>query len=407
MSAIRATGFCLSLLLVLSAASAGPGCGGGSKKTSKKPQPVKKLTAKELYDQGVAAEQAGKSGVAIEKFERALKMKPDDFDTADHLSRLLIADQRPADGLAVARGYADRVPGDPRGFHLLSFAQIAAGDYAGAYETLTQILEIDETDAAAWDQRCRVQVSAKRLAEAVGDCRKAVELDGDNPEFLIDLGSALHQSGQLEEAALHLRNALQVAPEDGRAHLILGVVLRDQFEVKEALSHHMKAVRFDPENERAYFELGLTQNRLGDNLAAEVSLAKAVELAPEDPMNWYAYGEILRNLEKWEQAVPAYRKAVELDPGHPKANVKLGYVLYSLDRLGDAEVALTAAVQAHPEDPFAHYNLGLVYAKADKLKLAIEALEKFLSLADKNDGEIPKAKQKIRELKAKLKKQGR
>ena len=388
--------FALALALVT-------GCGGPEKKPVKKPK-KKKGKAAQVYEQGVKAEAAGKPTLAIKKYRRAIKMRPKHFETVDKLAHLLIAEKRQPEAVEVAKDYSNQVAGDPRGFHLYAETQISAKLLKGALETLTMILELDEEDAASWEKRCKVQLMLEKFAEAIPDCRKAVQLKDGEAEFLITLGSALHQAGQLDEAALNLRSAIQIAPEHPRAHLLLGVVLRDSFEVREALSNHLKAVRFDPEYERGYFELGVTQNRLGDNLGAEASLAKAVELNPKDATNWYAYGEILRALKKWDEAVPAYRKAIEIEPDHPKAHVKLGYVLFYKGDLGEAEVVLTAALRAHPDDPYAYYNLGFVYAKAQKYKLGIESLEKFIELAPKGDGEIPKAKTEIRKLKWKLKK---
>jgi len=395
----------MGLATALLVAGMATGCGGT--KEAKKPKakkPNKQVTAKQLFEQGDKAEKAGKPAVAEKKFRRALRMEPKNFDTATRLTDLLINQARPGEAVEVAKGYSDRVPGDLRSYHLLAKTQSGAGDLQGAYDTLTQVVELDEADALAFESRCRIQVMRKKLQEGVADCRKAVELDAENPLMRISLGSALHRAGQLDEAALTLRGAIQLKEEDARAHLLLGNVLRDQFEVRDALSHHLKAVRYSPENERAYFELGVTQNRAGDNLGAEQSLAKAVELNPKDATNWYAYCEILRNLEKWDQAVPAYRKAIEIDAKHVKAPVKLGFVLAHKGELDEAEVVLTAALRENPENPYIYLNLGRVYSKARKYRLAIESLQKFLETAPPSDGDIKPVKKEIRALKRKLRK---
>lgn len=379
------------------------GCGGT--KEAKEPKPekvVKKDTPESLFAEGDAAEKAGKPAVAEKKFRRALRMAPNNYDIASRLSTLLIGQGRPGEAVQVAKAYSDQAPGDLRSYHMLAEAQIGAKDYPGAYDTLSQVVELDEADAAAFERRCHVQILMKKVMEAIPDCRKAVELDGENPEFLISLGTALHRAGQLDEAALNLRGAIRLQETNARAHLLLGNVLREQYEVREALSQHLKAVRYAPNDERAWFELGVTQNRAGDNLGAEQSLHKAVELNPKDATNWYAYGEILRNLQKYDEAIPAYRKAIELDPKHPKAPVKLGFVLAKKGDLDEAEVVLTAALRQNPDNPYIYLNLGRVYSKASKNRLAIEALQKFLELAPPDDGDVKPVKREIRLLKRKV-----
>jgi tetratricopeptide (TPR) repeat protein len=140
----------------------------------------------------------------------------------------------------------------------------------------------------------------------------------------------------------------------------------------------------------------------GDNYAAEKSLAKACKLGPDNATHWYAYGDILRILEKYDEAIPAYRKALEIDPEHPKAENKLGLALFNTGQLDDAEVVLSSALRKEPKNPYPYFNLGMVYSMGGKNRLAIGAFEKFLELAPKQDGDVPVAKKKLRELRKRL-----
>ena len=88
-------------------------------------------------------------------------------------------------------------------------------------------------------------------------------------------------------------------------------------------------------------------------------------------------------------------------PPHKKAAAKRGIALFEAKRYGEAETFLTGVVRADPKNPYNYENLGVVYEHEKKYKLAIEMFEKFLQLADKEDGDIPKVKAKIKELKRK------
>jgi cytochrome c-type biogenesis protein CcmH/NrfG len=241
-----------------------------------------------------------------------------------------------------------------------------------------------------------------KVEEGLEDLRKAVELDPKNAVYLTSLGSGLEQARLPDEAALKLRAAIEVDPENARALRLLGQVRRAQYEVQEAVSWLIKATKADPNDAEAWFQLAVAQNDLGDNVEAESSAQKASALDPTISRYWYVYGEMLRINKKSDLAIDAYRKAMEQRPPHPKAGGKLAKVLAESGKYGDAEVFLTNAVQNDRNNPDLYFNLGYVYAQQKKYKLAVEAYERYLELAPKEDGLRKAAADEIKALKKKI-----
>ena len=134
-------------------------------------------------------------------------------------------------------------------------------------------------------------------------------------------------------------------------------------------------------------------------LGAESSLSRAVEIEPDNSLYQYAFGEMLRINKKYDEAIEAYRKATDLVPPHPKASSKLGLALFEAQRLGEAELFLTDAIRKDAKNPFNYYNLAIVYREQKKTKLAIEMYEKFLEIADKDDGDRGNAEACVKNLK--------
>jgi Flp pilus assembly protein TadD len=376
---------------------------GGSEPTRKKKTSEAKATPETLLADARKAKQAGQPAVAEKKYKRAIGMEPTLYDAVAELTQLLIDGNRATDAVAVAKDYFDRAPGDPKGYRNYALAQTGAGQLDAAYDTLSQAIELDGNDAAAWDQRGRLQILRGKMNEGVEDTQKATQLDAKNVDYMVSYGSALHRAGKLDQAAMTLRSALQLDENHVRALLLLAMILREGYEHKEALSHLLKASRIAPDNDRVQFELGLTLYAMEDAIGAEAALEQAVKLKPGDVDNWYAYGQILLVLKKWEPAITAYKKVLELQPKHPKAHVKLGLCLYEAGKLDEAEVVLTTAQRNNPSDPYVYWNLARIYEKGAKFGLAVEAYGKFVELAPKEDGDVPKAKKKIAELKKKIK----
>jgi cytochrome c-type biogenesis protein CcmH/NrfG len=164
----------------------------------------------------------------------------------------------------------------------------------------------------------------------------------------------------------------------------------------------MRATKADPTDAEAWFQLAVSQNDLGDDAEAELSAQKATSLAPGVSRYWYVYGEMLRINKKGNEAIEAYTKAMDAKPPHPKAAGKLAKVLYESGQADKAEVFLTQLVQNDRDNADLWYNLGWAYSTQKKYRLGVEAFEKYLSLASKDDGLRKSAEAELKALKKKV-----
>jgi len=387
----------LATAIALAAASTA-GCGGASKQSTGSKKQNGPDAAALLADARAAAD-AGDVDAADSKYRAAYAAGQDLAVLEEHVT-FLYEHRKVAEAVELAKANYDAHPTEPRASHLYAQALLAAGDFATALQVTDELLAMDENDAAAHEKRGRALVLAGQTEQGIEELRKALAAEPKNPKFLIELGSALHRAGKVDEAALQLRTAIQLDPENGRALMLLGLALADQAELEEAEVFLNQATK-KSKDARPWFELGIVQNKRGDDLGAESSLARAVQMEPDNSLYQYAYGEMLRFNKKYDEAIEAYRKATELTPPHPKATAKLGLALFEAKRLGEAEVFLTNAIRRDAKNPYNYYNLAIVYREQKKTKLAIEMYEKFLGLADKQDGERPRAEACVKNLKKK------
>ena len=371
-------------------------CGG--KKETKRPKPKNTgPTAEQLVSEARAAASQGDVEGAEAKYDAAFAAKADLAILTEQVDWNI---QAARVDLAVdnAKAYYDGNPTDVSGIRLYAHALIAAGDFSTALQVADELIGLDDNDADAHYKKGEALVLASQFEPGVEELRRAVQIDPKNPAYLVELGSALQRAGHTDEAALQLRAAITIDPENGRALMLLGIALRDQAELEEAEVFLVQATK-KSKDARPWFELGVTQNKRGDDFGAEESLAQAVQIEPSNSLYQYAYGEMLRINKKYEDAIVAYKAAKELDPPHPKARAKLGMALFEAAHYEEAEVELTNAIRDDPENAFNYYNLAIVYREQKKTKLAIQMYEQFLSKADKQDGDRPKAESCLKALK--------
>jgi len=376
-------------------------CGGKSTKKVKKPtSKADTLSVAVLLQAARAAAAAGDVATADAKYREAEKAELT-LDTVKEHVALLVKHDRAADAVGVAKGYYEAKPSDSNGSLVYANALISAGEFATAIEIAGEVVDLQGTNPAGFDARGRALVGAGRADEGLEDLRKAVELAPQEFEYQLAYGIGLEKAAKVDEAALTLRSALKLKADEPRALMHLGIVRRAQFEVKEGVGYLMQAVRIDPNLAEAWFNLAIAQNDMGDNVEAENSASKATALAPHVGTYAYVYGEMLRINKKVDEAKAAYQKALDATPPHPKAAVKLALVLYDAGQYAEAEVFLTDMLGKDPGNASLYYNLGWVYSAQKKYKLGVDAFEKYLSLAPKDDSDRGKANAEIKSLKKK------
>jgi protein O-GlcNAc transferase len=392
--------FLAALILAVTAQA----CGGPSSKPGTGPKAAStEADATQALAKAIEADKAGDVDVAQRQYQRAREMRPQHLETAERFTRFLIAQRRAEEAVAEAKEFLDQSLNELRGYHLLAEAQVAAGDMGGAYDTLSQLIELEGTDAEAYARRGEIAIKQKKFDEGLVDIRRAIEMSPDKPEYRVMLGKALQEVGDLDGAAKELGALVKEQPEHVGAHLAYGAVLRSQRKLDEAFELHTKAVALAGEDPMTHYELGISQFYLGNSEEAEASLKRASELGPGDAQIRYVYGEVLRNLKRYDESAQRYREALERDPNHDKAATKLGLVLTYLDKMDEANNVLQARIARHPEDSEAHFLLGTIYEKQEKYAEAVAAYDKFLELAPEGDPNADEARKRVRLLKRKLK----
>jgi tetratricopeptide (TPR) repeat protein len=98
--------------------------------------------------------------------------------------------------------------------------------------------------------------------------RRALELEPDHADSLVNLGRLLHAAGAPSVAEGHYRRALQARPDDETAAFNLGVVLEDQDRLDDAIEAYERAVTIEATCADAHYNAALLYERRGDPAAA-------------------------------------------------------------------------------------------------------------------------------------------
>jgi tetratricopeptide (TPR) repeat protein len=138
------------------------------------------------------------------------------------------------------------------------------------------------------------------------------------------VGNILGDQHKADEAVGEFRKAIELNPRFAIAHLNLGVTLRDQHKTGEAIDEFRKSIEFDSGNAAFHDDLGsaLRDQHKTDEAIGE--FRKSIELDSGSAAYHDHLGTALRDQNKVAEADVEYRKAIELDTGNAEYHEHLG-----------------------------------------------------------------------------------
>ncbi len=277
--------------------------------------------------------------------------------------------------------------------------------------------QYDETIALGLRQLANLSISEGQFDRAIGYITDAQKLQPDDFQLQLGLAIAWFQRGDQKKASEIINAALASRPNDPQVHNMMGRIFLLQEDYPRAIQELRAALKLKYDFESAYF-LGIAYlkvKRLPEATDLFVKLQSTVE---ESAALHVLFGRAYTLANFPEPAIAEFRKAIKLNPNYPRAHGLLGYAY--LDHLGEqaypqareefekelkinpdqyyfqvllgiatvalrdfpaAEVALQDAARLRPDEAPPYLYLGETYTETNRIKEAVDALEKYVHLA--------------------------
>ncbi|HEV3263039.1 MAG TPA: serine/threonine-protein kinase, partial [Gemmataceae bacterium] len=165
--------------------------------------------------------------------------------------------------------------------------------------------------------------------------------------LLMTLGATYpaNQKEGVNERLRWFQAAVAAAPANAAAHTNLGIALKDKGQVDEAIACHRKAIEFDPKLVAAHNNLGVALKDKGQVDEAIACYKKAIELDPKLAAAHSNLGVALKDKGQVGEAIACYKKAIELDPKHANAHNNLGVALKDKGQVDEAIACYKKAIE--------------------------------------------------------------
>jgi tetratricopeptide (TPR) repeat protein len=289
-----------------------------------------------VRDQGIAAFNEGRYSAALPQLQQAAK---DSSDTTAAtflaLTQAALGDcQTALPGLLAQQNNPDATVARLAGIAAVKCAN-SLGQNAKSFELLDALLRKYPNDADALYLAAKVHMKAfndatyrmfqrapasyrvhelsaeifeiqNRYSEAIGEYRKAIELNPNAPELHYRLGRAIlldgHNPESYTKAAAEFQAELKISPEDAACEYQIAQIKRVQGDADGAKAHLERAVALSPEFTRALVALARIYSQAKQYDKAIPLLTKVTRLEPDNEAAHYALLTAYRDTGEMDKA---------------------------------------------------------------------------------------------------------
>lgn len=285
-------------------------CGGDSSETD--------------YLSGMIAQRYERFDVALEWYRRALERKPNDVQYVLAVAEMLVALDRSAEALELARARWPDFDNNAAIRALAGKIYMILSDYEAAVEAFRSAYRVDPRDNVVAG----------------------------------DLGLAMVYAGHYTEARDIF---LEIENRKGQLPRLLRMELARCFmeleDSQAARAEFRKIVESDPHYVSGWKGLAEAALETRDLMSARIAAGKCYELAPGDGQYALLYGYVCYRQQDDKEAVSALRVAVRLLRDDPVAHCLLGQCLQRLGRSEEARSCYQRAIAVQPDNPWARQLL--------------------------------------------------
>jgi tetratricopeptide (TPR) repeat protein len=262
----------------------------------------------------------------------------------------------------------------------LGFTRRQIGYWKASETLFRHALEVTENNYLAHDNLGTALAEEGQTDEAITQYRESIRVKPNDSLARNNLGTALLHKGQVDGAISQYQEAIRLQPGYADAHNNLGNAFLQEAQVDEAISQYQEAIRLQPAYADAHNNLGLALGKRGRTEEAIGEYQKALRIDPNNGEAHFRLGNALAKNGKIDLVIPQLQEAARLKPDNATARNNLGNALARKGQLDEAISQFREALRLKPDEADAYYNLGNALARRGQLEEAISQYRKAIAL---------------------------
>jgi len=310
--------------------------------------------------QGIAFADKGDHKNALDSFEHALKIAPDNLAALAGAAQLHYQAGDKA-AIPLLKHLLQLRPGDPTANAMLAVLAYQQGDCPSAIAYFEHARELLETQVEGLHAYATCLVRMKRVDDAVAVLEKTVALAPEQPKERQILASVQLLAHRPRDAVATLQPLLE-APNSGADTLELASrAYEDAGDTPHAVSTLRQALLLEPRRTSLYLDFAtICFSHESFQVGIDV-ITEGLSLQPNADDLYVARGVLYVQLAQYEKAEADFEKAYALNPNQSLSVAAQGLTAVQANDLDHALTAVQEKLRQKPNDPL------LLYLQADVL----------------------------------------
>lgn len=307
---------------------------------------------------GGALLRSGRREDALQAFDRAIQLKPDDVQGWKNLAGVLFELQCTSEALLAYRKVLAFDPRDWDATCRIGYLHYQSGQLEDALACFERCDALRPNHGPILHVRATCLFGLKRYEQAISAGKHAHRLDPTNADTCNNIGLALSTLNRHEEALPWFDHAIALRPSFDAALYHKAFTLGKLSRVDEAMAIHDRLqAALGPDSSITDLRLAkllIDLHRPEDALAA---LNLCLEQRPNDVSALQLRVACLHALKRWDQSLVDSLRACQLDPGNAGLCNNVGAIFQKLGRDQEALPWFEKALGLQPDYLDALYNL--------------------------------------------------
>lgn len=275
-----------------------------------------------------------KSSISI--WTRTLSRWPQSYIAHCNLG-IALADQGDVTGAVQHFNQALQInPDDAKSINNLGKVRTSEGNPNAAIQDFHQALQLEPDNVKILNNLSVALADEGKVTEAVQDLEHALQLKPEYAEAYFNLGNIYAAQSDYDDAAQNYQAALEINPDFAEARCNLGLMLAKQGKLDDAIDDYEQAIRLKPNYLDALNNLGGAYAARGETNEAVEYYQQAVQLKPDNPNTLNNLGVALARQGKLDDAIQCFNRAVQLNPKDASSQNNLGITLANEGKMNDA-----------------------------------------------------------------------
>jgi tetratricopeptide (TPR) repeat protein/TolB-like protein/predicted Ser/Thr protein kinase len=220
------------------------------------------------------------------------------------------------------------------------------------------------------------------MNKALAAAKQAQQTNDSLPEVYLAMGSAYLGAGRLAEAVEEMKRAVELAPNSDEVYRLLAAACLRSGQKNEAIEAYQKAIQIAPYYWRNYNALGNAYYEFGDYDKALTAYKRVIELAPEISFGYENVGSVYFSQGKFKEAITNAEKALTITP-NPDLYDNIGEAYFYMNRYAESVPMFEKAVAMNPNSEENTGNLANAYRWNGQKEKSLATYDKAIALAYK------------------------